>query len=321
MSRQLPRVRIPPRDELVNALEFEDVARLKLPPAVFSTIAGSDRAAFDRITFRPRMMVPAHEMDLSVDLFGDTHFTPILVGPVAEQQRYHPDGELATVRGASAGQAAVIVSSRSSMPIEKIAAQGKTPLWYSVYAEGEDNAAARVRQAVAAGCKAVCVTIGASLNAGRPTARPRADWKAIDQIRKGLDVPVLIKGVMSPQDARAAVEQGAHGIVVSNHGGAASSTLSPIEVLPSIADAAAGKVPILVDGSFRRNSDIVKALVFGAKAVLLARPVMWGLAAYGADGVQTVIEILQTDIARNMGALGAPTLKHLTRSMVKIHQR
>jgi isopentenyl diphosphate isomerase/L-lactate dehydrogenase-like FMN-dependent dehydrogenase len=117
------------------------------------------------------------------------------------------------------------------------------------------------------------------------------------------------------------VEQGARGIVVSNHGGVASDTLSPIEVLPAIGDAVGAKVPVLVDGSFRRNSDIVKALVFGAKAVLLARPVMWGLAAYGAEGVQTVIEILQTDVARNMGALGAPTLKDLTRAMVKIHQR
>jgi 4-hydroxymandelate oxidase len=314
-------MRIPPRDELVNALEFEDVARLKLPPPVFSTIAGGDRAPFDRITFRPRMMVPAHAMDLSVELFGDTHFTPILVGPVAEQRRYHPDGEVATVRGASAGKAAVIVSSRSSAPIADIAAHAQTPLWYSVYAEGDVNAPERVRQAVAAGCKVVCITIGASLNGDRATARPRADSKAIDQIRKGLDVPVLIKGVMSAQDARTAVDQGAHGIVVSNHGGVGSNTLSPIEVLPSIADAVAGKVPVLIDGSFRRNSDIVKALVFGANAVLVARPVMWGLAAYGAEGVQTVIEILQTDLARNMGALGAPTLKDLTRAMVKVHQR
>ena len=321
MSRQPSRVRIPPRDELVNAFEFEEVARLKLAAAVYSTIAGGDRAAFERLTFRPRMMVPAHDMDLSVELFGDIHFTPILVGPVAEQQRYHPDGELATMRGASAGRAGVIVSSRSSVPIDRIAAEAKTPLWYSVYADGDDNASVRARQAVAAGCKAVCVTIGASLNGGRVTPRPRADWKAIDQIRKGLDVPVLIKGVMSAQDARTAMEQGAHGIVVSNHGGMASNTLSTIEVLPSIAEAVAGKVPVLVDGSFRRNSDIVKALVFGAKAVLIARPVMWALAAYGAEGVQTVIELLQTDVARNMGALGAPRVKDLTRSMVKMHQQ
>jgi 4-hydroxymandelate oxidase len=313
--------RVPPRDELVNALEFEDVARLKLPPAVYSTIAGGDRAAFDLITFRPRMMVPALEMDLSVELFGDTHFTPIIVGPVAEQKRYHGDGELATVRGASAGQAAVVVSSRSSVPIADLAAQAKTPLWFSVYAEGDASAPARAREAAAAGCKALCITIGASPAGGRVAAASRADWKSIDQIRRGLDVPVLIKGVMTPQDARSAVEHGVQGIVVSNHGGVASSDTAPIEVLPSITDAVGGKVPVLVDGGFRRNSDIVKALAFGARGVLLARPIMWALAGYGADGVQTIIELLQSDLARNMGALGAPTAAALTRNMVRVHRR
>jgi 4-hydroxymandelate oxidase len=319
--RQQPSGRVPPRDELVNALEFEDVAKLKLAPAVYSTIAGGDRAAFERITFRPRMMVPVLDMDLSVELFGDTHFTPIIVGPVAEQKRYHPDGELATVRGASAAQAGVIVTSRSSAPIPDIAAQAKTPLWYSMYAEGEANAPARARDAIAAGCKALCITIGASLNGGRVAADAHADWKSIDQIRRGLDVPVLIKGVMTPQDARSAVEHGVQGIVVSNHGGAAATPAAPIEVLPSIAEAVAGKVPVLVDGGFRRNSDIVKALAFGAAAVLVARPVMWALAAYGAEGVQTILELLQSDLARNMGALGAPTVAALTREMVKIHRR
>jgi 4-hydroxymandelate oxidase len=311
---------MPPSGELVNALEFEEVARLTLPAAAYSTIAGGDRAAFERITFRPRMMVPALDMDLSVELFGDTHFTPILVGPVADQKRYHTDGELATVRGATAAKAAMIVSSRSSVPIADVAAQAKTPLWFAAYVD-EEGAEARLQQAAAAGCTAICLTIGASLENGRPAANPRADWKAIDRLRRNLAPPILIKGLMTTQDAKAAVERGAHGIVVSNHGGVASNTLAPIEVLPSIVDAVGGRVPVLVDGSFRRNSDIVKALAFGAQAVLVARPMMWGLAAYGAEGVQAVIEILQSDVARNMGALGAPTLKALTRSMVKVHQR
>ena len=134
-------------------------------------------------------------------------------------------------------------------------------------------------------------------------------------------MPVVLKGVMTRRDARTAIQEGVQGIVVSDHGGVASSPTAPIEALPSIAEAVGREVPLLVDGSFRRNSDIVKALVFGAQAVLLARPVMWGLAAYGAEGVQTVIEILQTDVARNMGALGATNLKSLHPSMVKVHQR
>src|SRR5204863_5634773 len=105
------KVRLPPRQELVNVLEFEDVAKIVLDANQYSTIAGGDRAAFDRITFRPRVMVPTLDLDLSVELFGESHVAPILVGPVADQRRFHANGELATVRGAAAALAAVVVSS------------------------------------------------------------------------------------------------------------------------------------------------------------------------------------------------------------------
>jgi isopentenyl diphosphate isomerase/L-lactate dehydrogenase-like FMN-dependent dehydrogenase len=137
-------------------------------------------------------------------------------------------------------------------------------------------------------------------------------WKAIATIRKGLDAPIVIKGVMSAEDARIAVNQGAHGIVVSDRGVAGKT--SPIEILPSIVDVVSGKATVLVDGGFRRGSDIAKALALGAQGALVARQVMWGLAAYGADGVQAVVELLQSDLGRSMGALGAPNLKTLTRS-------
>jgi isopentenyl diphosphate isomerase/L-lactate dehydrogenase-like FMN-dependent dehydrogenase len=126
---------------------------------------------------------------------------------------------------------------------------------------------------------------------------------------------------MTPHDAKTAIEVGLAGIVVSDHGGAASGKNAPIEVLASIVDLSAGKAAVLVDGNFRRGSDITKALALGAQGVLLARPVMWGLAAYGADGVQTVIEMLQSDLGRNMGALGAPNLNSLTRDLIRIHRR
>src|SRR5687767_3398717 len=126
---------------------------------------------------------------------------------------------------------------------------------------------------------------------------------------------------MTEADARAAIEQGVQGIVVSDHGGAAAGAAAPIDVLPAIADAVNGRAVVLVDGSFRRGTDILKALILGAHAVLVARPVMWGLAGYGADGVQSVIELLQTSLGRNMAMIGAPNLKSLTRRMVKIHAR
>jgi 4-hydroxymandelate oxidase len=319
--RDEPRRKPPHRAELVNVLEFEEAATLTLPADVHATIAGSDRAAFDRITFRPRMLIPTVDLDLGVELLGHTHFTPILVGPVADQRRYHADGELATVRGASAGKAVTILSSRSSVPIGDLVAQSATPLWYSVYGDATAAAQKQAQQAVAAGCKAVCVTIGVAPNGARPMPAARVDWKGIDQIRRGVTVPFLVKGVMTPEDAKRAIEQGAQGIIVSNHGGAAAPTLAPIEVLPSIADAVAGKAAVLIDGSFRRGTDILKALVLGAQAVVVARPVMWGLAAYGADGVQAVIEMLQSDLGRHMGALGASNLKSLNRSLIKLHRR
>ena len=304
--------RLPRWQELVNVLEFEDVAKLVLDADVYSTIAGSDRAAFDRITFRPRVFVPTLDLDLTADLLGAPHVAPIIVGPVADQRRFHPDGELATVRGASAAQAGVVISSRSIVSIADLAAQAKTPLWFAVYAEGD--ARNQIDRALAAGCKVICLTVPSM------PARAAIPWKAIATIGKGVDAPLVIKGVMSPEDARTAVNEGAKGIVVSDHGAAAGKT-SPIEVLPSIVDAVSGNAAVLVDGSFRRGSDIAKALALGAQGVLVSRPVMWGLAAYGADGVQAVVELLQTDLGRNMGALGAANVKALTRSLLRMHRR
>jgi 4-hydroxymandelate oxidase len=312
-----PTRRTPPLAELINVLEFEEVAKLLLPAATYATIAGGDRSAFDRMTFRPRMCVPTVDLDLTVDLLGEPHFTPILVGPVADQRRYHQEGELATVRGASVAKATVIVSSQSSVPIGDIAKEAKTPLWYSVYADGKSES--QLQQAVAAGCKVVCITVGATRTGAREGGATRAEWNAVEQLRKRIDLPVVIKGVMTPQDAQTAIAQGARGIILSNHGSQSPRAMASIDVVSSVAEAVAGKAAVLVDGSFRRGSDILKALALGANGVVLARPVMWGLAAYGADGVQSVIEMLQSDLGRHMGALGAPDFARLTRSMVKVH--
>ncbi len=303
--------KLPRRDELVNVLEFEESAQLALDPSVYSTIAGGQRAGFDRITFQPRMLVPTLDLDMTVELVGDTHFTPIVVGPVAQQRRYHAEAEMATMRGAAAARTAMIVCSRSSVPIAELAAQATTPLWYSVYASDVD-ARKQVDAAVAAGYKAIWV----ASDAGSPP-----NWKRIEGIRRGLTIPFVIKGVATVKDARTAIEEGARGIVVSDHGGSAAAGATPIDLLAPIADAVAGRATVLVDGGFRRGSDIAKALALGAQGVLLARPVMWGLAAYGAEGVRNVLELLQEDLARNMGALGAPNLRSLTREMVRLHRR
>jgi 4-hydroxymandelate oxidase len=315
-----PPIRLAPRGELVNVLEFEDQATRKLSRTAYAAIAGSDREAFDRMTLRPRMMVNCMDLDLTTELFGDRMFAPILIGPIAQQRTFHPEGELATARGAAAAKAVMVVSGRSSYPIDEIAAQARTTLWYQVEPEEHiGNVRTQIRRAIKAGCKALCITV----ERGSATAGPAVDWAVIDQMRQGVDVPVLLKGVMTPEDAKIAVRKGLQGIVVSNYRRhtTAKSGPMPIEVLPSIADAVEGKVPVLVDGSFRRGADMLKALAFGARAVLVGRPPMWGLAAYGADGVQTVLELLQTDLARMMGGCGRPAIKTIDRSVVKIHAR
>jgi 4-hydroxymandelate oxidase len=315
--------RIPPADELLNAAEFEAIAERKLDSFTFAEIKGSERAAFDRITFRPRLMVDTRKMDLTSQLFGQTLFMPILVGPVGNQKRYHPEGELEMARGASAAKAPMVVAAQSSFPLDRIAAEAKTPLWFQVSLDGEPNDLRdRVERAVGAGCKVICVTIGdRTPAAGAAAPRTGVDWGALDRLRRGLTVPVVLKGVMSPEGARAAVSHGTQGIVVSNYEAPAIAGIaSPIEVLPSVVDAVGGKVPVLMDGSVRLGSDVMKALAFGAQAILLARPAVWGLAAYGAQGVQNVIELIQSEFARDMAMCGKIDLKALDRTVVKIHR-
>jgi isopentenyl diphosphate isomerase/L-lactate dehydrogenase-like FMN-dependent dehydrogenase len=306
-----PPGRIAPARSLANTFEFEAMAQRSLSAAAFAEIAGSERGAIERITFRPRMMVNTTHLDLTTELFGQSLFAPILVGPTGGQKRYHPEGELACVRGAAAAKTAMVVSSGASYPMKEIAAQPATTLWYQVHPEA-DTAALRRRidEAVALGCKALCITIGGS------------DWSAIDRLRQGLRVPVVLKGIMSPEEALSAIGKGIDGIVVSSHGRQPESGMAaPIEVLPAIAEAVAGKAPILIDGSFRRGADILKALALGARAVMLGRPPLWALAAYGSAGVQAILEMLQTELARDMAMCGKPNLKALDPSLVKIHAR
>jgi len=303
---------IPPVQEVLNTFEFETAAQRKLSGELFEQIAGGGRGAFDRITFRPRMMVNTTKLDLSCELFGQALFTPIIIGPTSEQNRFHPDGELAMVRGASAAKAVMVISSRSSLTVEQIASQSKTTLWYQVYPERD--MVARAQEAVKCGCKAVCLTLGV-------TQEPAIDWKSIDQLRQSIGVPLLLKGILHPEEAQSAVERGMQGIVVSNYTGRTSnSAAAPIEMLPAIANAIAGKAPILIDGGFRRGSDILKALALGANCVLLSRAALWGLAAYGAEGVQRSVELLQTELARDMAMCGRPNLKSIDATVVKVHR-
>lgn len=325
------RPRLAPLDQLVNTLEYEEQARRVLMPAIASLIADRqdasgapvDRQVFDRITLRPRMLVPTLDLDLTVALFGDSIPAPIVVAPIADQKRFHPEGEAATVRGASLAKAPVIVSSRSSIPLADLVTDSTTSLWYQVFAT-DPAAKQQMRSAADAGCRAICLTVGVKPPAvGALASAPtlaRIDWAAVGALVSVSRVPVIVKGVTTAADVKAALQQHVQGVIVSNYGGA---TMRPGETLvlqlPAIVDAVGGRVPVLVDGGFRRGTDILKALAFGAQAVVVGRPVMWGLAAYGAEGVRGVVELLQTELARYMAMCGKSNLKMLGREVVRIH--
>ena len=280
-----PAGRITPLGEVVNTFEVEAVAQRKLDAITFALATGTNHEAFDRITFRPRMMVNTTRLDLTTELFGQAMFAPILVGPLSQQKRFHPEGELATVRGAAAAKAVMVVSDHASVPLEEIAGQAakdpKAVLWYQVFPESDvEGVRTRAQKAVSAGCKALVVTMGV------PT-QPEAswDWSAIDRFRQGFSVPLVLKGIMTPEEAQAAAQHGVQGIVVSiTWARPNNAMIAPMAQLPGIADAVAGKIPILIDGSFRRGSDIVMALALGARAVMVGRPVLWGLSAYRGGG-------------------------------------
>ena len=292
-----------------------------LGPQKVAPILGSDRTVTDRITLRPRVNIPTQNLDLTSTLFGDEHFAPIIIGPIADQKRFHAEGEVAMARGASAAKAAMVVSSDASMPLAAIAAAATTPLYLQIYARRPDIKE-RLGQAEAARAKAVFVTVNAGTSAGGPAppTSARIDWSAVDAVVKATSLPVVVKGITRAEDAKEAVARGARGVVVSNYrGGDVAALTGTLLFVAPVVQAVGDLIPVLVDGSFRRGTDILKALGLGAKGVLIGRPAMWGLAAYGADGVQGVVELLQTELARYMCMCGRPSLASVNSSVLRVH--
>jgi len=352
----------PPRiEDMVNVFDFEPVCRSRIPKASYEYVSGGswdewtmrrNRQAFEKITFRPRFFREVDRLDLSLTLFGQKLTMPILVAPTGTHEVIHKEGELATVRGAGAAGALMVVSNSSSFPLEKIRETAKGPIWFQLYA-GPDRETTRekVERAVELGCGAVCFTVDTQYNAPREKdirnrlSRPSVDysprrrgaappqnpyglgmrfqaqlnWSFLDEVCRYAKAPVLVKGILTPEDALLSIQHGAAGIVVSNHGGRyLDGDPSTIEVLPEIVDAVAGKVPVVIDGGFRRGTDVLKALAIGAKAVLVGRPPLWGLGAFGEQGVQRVLELMRNELAWAMGLAGRPAIASIDRSLIRI---
>ena len=309
-------------------------------------------SAWSRHRLRPHVMTDVSALDTSVTMFGERLAHPIVLAPTASHSRYHPDGEIATLRGAAAAEAVTTISTLASLPISDIGTQAATlgaPWWMQVYIQRDRSFTLDLLdQAVESGVRALVVTVDTpSLGArdrdkrnpfGAPTgitfpnvpahvepdstASHRRIWNPhlandvtaadITALRERYPVPVLAKGILRPDDARRAVDAGASAVVVSNHGGRNLDTApATADVLAGIVAAVDGQVPVLVDGGIRRGTDIATALCLGASAVMIGRPIIWGLSTYGDAGVTHAVDILRTELEMAMALLGASTIGQL----------
>ncbi len=354
--------------EWVNLLELEALAAQRMVRMAFDYYAGGaedevtlreNRAAFERIALRPRMLVDVSAIDTSTTVLGQPVAAPVLVAPTAMHRLGHPEGELATARGAGAAETLMVVSTLATTSLEDVAAAASGPLWFQLYAvKDREITRALVERARAAGYTALCVTVDAPHSGRRerdvrnrfalppgvelanfsgPEMRMMPQqgsgsalttyvmklmdviltWDDIAWLQSFAGMPILLKGILTAEDARLAVEHGAAGIIVSNHGGRQLDTaVASIRALPEIVEAAAGRAEVYLDGGVRRGTDCLKALALGARAVLIGRPILWGLALDGADGVARVLRMLRHELEEAMVLAGRPTIASIDRSLL-----
>ena len=336
--------------------DFEVLARDRVPHATFEFMAGAaadentlrwNREAYQRIRLRPRVLSGFAHADTKTTILGDTFSSPILLAPVAYQRLMHPEGEVASARGAKKADTTYVMSTASTSSVEEIASSG-AHMWLQVYMQSQRDATRDlVQRAEAAGVRALALTVDTPVlgtrtrqerakfrlpadmptphldEAGRKelsmvsTTRKPATWDDVAWLRSITKLPVLLKGILDDRDAQLAVEHGAAGILVSNHGARNLDTVpATIEALPAIAERVGQRVPVLVDGGIRRGTDVVKALALGATAVLVGRPYVFALAVGGADGVAKAIGILRHEFETAMVLLGRGSIKDIDRTVL-----
>jgi len=305
-----------------------------------------NRRACDRLTIRPRMLVDVSRIDTATHVLGVPVAAPIMIAPSGQHGAVCPEGECATAGAAGRAGVAMVAASGSNRTIEEIAAAASGPLWLQLYLYPErERTLALVRRAEAAGCSAIALTVDSprfglkdrslrtedefdwpesgNLSGLPPPTLPwargaPATWADVDWLRGLTRLPVLLKGILTGEDAAIAVAHGVEGIVVSNHGGRQlDGVVASIDALPEVVAAADGRCEVYMDGGVRRGTDTLKALALGARAVMIGRPIIWGLAVAGAEGVSDVLSILQRELAFAMALSGRPTIADVDRTLLR----
>jgi isopentenyl diphosphate isomerase/L-lactate dehydrogenase-like FMN-dependent dehydrogenase len=311
---------------------------------------GANREAYSHYWIRRKVMIDVSKIDTSLELLGQRLDHPILLGPGGGKNILVANGEALSAQAARQSKA-LMVGGQVPM-LAEMGKKGTAPIWWgATLGEGSETAAAdNAKRFEDAGASAICVTVDYPYTGARdrpsrdrwdpewartrvygtPEDRvgfqagmidpytPNLTWAWMKWVKSATKLPIVIKGILSAEDARLAVEHGAQAVIVSNHGARTlDGTAGTLDVLPEVVAAVNGRIPVLVDGGIRRGGDIIKALALGAKAILIGRPFLWGLAAFGQDGVQRVVELLHGELRIDLGLSGAGTLKALDKSFIR----
>ena len=333
-------------ERLITIEDWHGAARATLPRDVYDYIAGgagaertlsSNERAFDRWSVWPSVLQGSGTPETATEVLGVPLAFPVAIAPWAFQSMVHPDGEVATARAAAAVGTAMCVSSTVLDRLEEVAGSGAA-LWWQLYIWRDREATAHLlRRAHEAGYRGLVWTVDVPAlglryrdarsgfvlpvgPAGSPQEfDPDITWADLAWIKEQVpEMPVLIKGLLRSEDALAAIDHGADGIVVSNHGGRQLDRApASLDALPAVVDAVGGRIPVLMDGGVRHGADVLIALALGAAAVLVARPTAWGLAMQGQAGVEAVLGFLRDGFANAMANAGCRTVDDIARDLVR----
>ncbi len=343
--------------EPLNVWDYEALAAERLDADAYGYYAGGagdeltlrwNVEAFTRWQLRPRVLADVSRCSAATTVLGHELAMPLIVAPVAFQRVAHPEGEIGMARAAAAAGTVMCLSTMSTSTPAEIAETGAMR-WFQLYVFTDEGVTRElVRQAVDSGFTALVLTVDTpvlgrrerdfrtgftippeievvSLGQGGVTpaqtfswVSQTVTWRDVEALAQEAGLPVLVKGVLTREDALLACEHGAAGIVVSNHGGRQLDGVSAtIDALPEVVEAVAGRVPVLVDGGVRRGTDVVKALALGAEAVLAGRAPLWGLAADGEAGARHVLELLREEILLALKLVGAASPADVSRDRVQ----